>query len=87
MVLGILGSLPGMVFGFAVMIAGMQEEWLSAFFPLGCLAMAVGVAGLVGAALARRHRKPSWILLGVASVRLLSSAGLHLDRIRSLGGL
>ena len=71
MVVGVLGSVLGMVFGYSVVIAGMQEVWLTVYLPLGCLAMAVGVAGLVGAALARRHRQPSWILLGGAGVALL----------------
>lgn len=72
MALGALGGVLGTVFGFAAMIAGMEEAWLSAFFPLGLVAMAVGVAGLVGAALARCYRQPSWILMGIAGVVLVS---------------
>jgi len=71
MAMGILGGLLGMVFGFPAMIAGMEEEWLAWFLPLGGAAMAMGLAGLVGAALARRHPKPSWIIMGVAGVVFL----------------
>lgn len=71
MVMGILGGLLGVIFGFPAMIAGMEEAWLTWFLPLGGAAMAMGLAGLVGAALARSHPKPSWIIMGVAGVVFL----------------
>ena len=70
-VLGVLGGALGTVFGFSVAIAGMQEAWLTAYLPLGGLAVAAGLAGLVGAALVRSHRRPSRVLLGTAGAVLL----------------
>ena len=83
MILGIVGGVVGTWFGaFALIILVMQGEtdvrWL---LPVSLFA-AAGIAGIAGAALARSHPQPSWIVLGVARVVLLvvlstSFAGLH----------